>query len=217
KFILLAVVLPLAGSTLVKTTDLNTSSSLRIGNCRTKLPEALQKEREEQRARDMQRTPFSIAAFEEKLVQVIVSNDLSLQDKDIPHRTKLRSLILDAWLKYYDSLKKELKESLGKISFTGDMWSSKGLQPYLALTHCIQAPDRQRLPSFAAIGRAGLPRRVCRVLPPSVAAGAVNPRRPSLPPLPTTAPSSSLISVIRAAWPAVEKYHRGDLGAHGNI
>ncbi|KAJ7130448.1 hypothetical protein C8R44DRAFT_539216, partial [Mycena epipterygia] len=58
----------------------------------------------------------------------------SLQDKDIPHRTKLRSLILDAWLKYYNSLKKELKESLGKISFTGDMWSSKGLQSYLALT-----------------------------------------------------------------------------------
>ncbi|KAJ6540667.1 hypothetical protein B0H19DRAFT_902815, partial [Mycena capillaripes] len=58
----------------------------------------------------------------------------SLQEKDIPHRTKLRSLILDVWLKYYDSLKKELKESLGKISFTGDMWSSKGLQPYLALT-----------------------------------------------------------------------------------
>ncbi|KAJ7686905.1 hypothetical protein B0H17DRAFT_872760, partial [Mycena rosella] len=57
-----------------------------------------------------------------------------LQDKDIPHRTKLCSLILDAWLKYYDSLKKELKESLGKISFTGDMWSSKGLQSYLALT-----------------------------------------------------------------------------------
>lgn len=41
-----------------------------------KLPEALQKEREEQRARDMQRTLFSIAAFEEKLVQVIVSNNL---------------------------------------------------------------------------------------------------------------------------------------------
>ncbi|KAJ7465958.1 hypothetical protein FB451DRAFT_1486159 [Mycena latifolia] len=98
-----------------------------------KLPEALRKEREEQRARDMQRTPFSIAAFEEKLVQVIVSNDLSinlienhefrdlllllresLQDKDIPHRTKLCSLILDAWLKYYDSLKKELKVSAAR-------------------------------------------------------------------------------------------------------
>ncbi|KAJ7645721.1 hypothetical protein B0H17DRAFT_908062, partial [Mycena rosella] len=59
-----------------------------------------------------------------------------LQDKDIPHRTKLCSLILDAWLKYYDSLKKELKVSAArcKISFTGDMWSIKGLQSYLALT-----------------------------------------------------------------------------------
>ncbi|KAJ7130435.1 hypothetical protein C8R44DRAFT_552902, partial [Mycena epipterygia] len=57
-----------------------------------------------------------------------------LQDGDIPRRTKLQSLILDAWLKYYDSLKKELKASLGKISFTMDMWSSKGLHPYLAIT-----------------------------------------------------------------------------------
>lgn len=35
----------------------------------------------------------------------------SLQDKDIPRRGKLRYLVLDAWLKYYDSLKKELKVS----------------------------------------------------------------------------------------------------------
>ncbi|KAJ7045011.1 hypothetical protein C8F04DRAFT_1174003 [Mycena alexandri] len=93
-----------------------------------KLPEVLRKERDAQRARNMQRIPFSIAAFEEKLAQVVVSNDLSinlienrefrdlllllresLRDEEIPHRTKLRSLILDAWLKYYDSLKKELK------------------------------------------------------------------------------------------------------------
>ncbi|KAJ7911863.1 hypothetical protein B0H13DRAFT_2327990 [Mycena leptocephala] len=49
----------------------------------------------------------------------------SLQDGDIPHRTKLRSLILDAGLKYYDNLKQELKGSIGKIAFTLDIWSSK--------------------------------------------------------------------------------------------
>ena len=36
----------------------------------------------------------------------------SLQDEDILHRTKLRTLILQSWLKYYDSLKKELKLSV---------------------------------------------------------------------------------------------------------
>lgn len=41
-----------------------------------KLPGALLKRWQEQWAKDMQRTPFSIAAFEEKLVTVIVSNDL---------------------------------------------------------------------------------------------------------------------------------------------
>ena len=41
----------------------------------------------------------------------------SLQDGDIPHRTKLRSLILEAWLKYYDKLKKELKVSVFHSNF----------------------------------------------------------------------------------------------------
>lgn len=114
-----------------------------------KLPEFLRKQREEDHARDIQRTPFSIKAFQDKLVSVIVSNDLvsctlpirstlmyrqsinlienhefrdlllllreSLQDGDIPRRTKLQSLILDAWLKYYKSLKKELKVSASEI------------------------------------------------------------------------------------------------------
>jgi hypothetical protein len=46
--------------------------------------------------------------------------------------------------------------------------------------HCIQAPDRQRLPSFAAICRAsrGLPRRLCRALRPSAEARAANLCRP---------------------------------------
>ncbi|KAJ6627089.1 hypothetical protein B0H10DRAFT_1941289 [Mycena sp. CBHHK59/15] len=89
-----------------------------------KLPDALIKQRKEQRARDLQHTAFSIQAFEDQLITVFVSNDLSInliencdfrdlllllresvQDGDIPHRTKLRTLILDSWLKYYDKLK----------------------------------------------------------------------------------------------------------------
>jgi hypothetical protein len=67
--------------------------------------------------------------------------------------------------------------------------------------HCIQAPDRQRLPSLAkrllraaAIGRGG--------------GGQLA--------LPTTA-LLSLMSVIWVACPAAENCHRGDLGVHGNV
>lgn len=41
-----------------------------------KLPDALRKQRQEEHARAMQRTAFSIKAFEDQLVAVIVSNDL---------------------------------------------------------------------------------------------------------------------------------------------
>jgi hypothetical protein len=69
----------------------------------------------------------------------------------------------------------------------------------------------RHLPRCAYLTRQGLPRRVCRVLPPLVTAGAASPHRPSLPLL-TTAPSSSLICVIQATWPAIKKRHRGGMG-----
>ncbi|KAJ6528488.1 hypothetical protein B0H19DRAFT_897732, partial [Mycena capillaripes] len=43
-------------------------------------------------------------------------------------------LIIDGWTAYYIELKAELDHALGKISFTMDVWSSKALQPYLAVT-----------------------------------------------------------------------------------
>ena len=45
-------------------------------NLVNKLPDALLRERDKQRARDFQWTPFSIQAFEQQLMTVIVSNDL---------------------------------------------------------------------------------------------------------------------------------------------
>ena len=41
-----------------------------------KLPDALLKQRQEQRARDLEPTAFSIQAFEDQLITVVVSNDL---------------------------------------------------------------------------------------------------------------------------------------------
>ncbi|KAJ6527825.1 hypothetical protein B0H19DRAFT_1275167 [Mycena capillaripes] len=87
-----------------------------------KLPNVTRRQREEARARAAARTVFSIQNFEDQLATVIVSNDLlinlienrdfrdlwlllreSLQDTEIPRRTKLRERIMDAWLKYYTS------------------------------------------------------------------------------------------------------------------
>ncbi|KAJ7938883.1 hypothetical protein B0H13DRAFT_2301087 [Mycena leptocephala] len=53
---------------------------------------------------------------------------------------------MDAWLKYYNKLKSELQVSLGKISFTVDMWSSAGMQPYLSVTiHWLGRKEEQVL------------------------------------------------------------------------
>jgi hypothetical protein len=69
---------------------------------------------------------------------------------------------MDAWLKYYDKLKCELQvtikkvrnspyssilqAALGKISFTVDMWSSAGMQPYLSVTiHWLGQKEEQVL------------------------------------------------------------------------
>jgi hypothetical protein len=112
---------------------------------------------------------------------------------------------------------------MSHLEHTDDMaivlYTPERLQHHLITFCCIQAPDWQRLLSFATIGHTvpTLHDRVCHMLPPLVAVGAANPRRPSLPPLLTTAPLLSLISVIQAAWPAIGKYRCGDLGAHGNI
>ncbi|KAJ7083216.1 hypothetical protein C8R44DRAFT_652290, partial [Mycena epipterygia] len=43
-------------------------------------------------------------------------------------------LIIDGWTAYYIELKAELGHALGKISFMMDVWSSKALEPYLAVT-----------------------------------------------------------------------------------
>ncbi|KAH7903782.1 hypothetical protein BJ138DRAFT_987404, partial [Hygrophoropsis aurantiaca] len=57
-----------------------------------------------------------------------------LRNSDIPHRTKLRELILDAWRKYFTALKRDLANAAGRVSFTTDIWSDDNLRPFLAMT-----------------------------------------------------------------------------------
>ncbi|KAF8531073.1 hypothetical protein JB92DRAFT_242654 [Gautieria morchelliformis] len=47
---------------------------------------------------------------------------------DIPHRTAIRSLIGKAWEHNFTELKKELAQSVGKISLTMDLWDDKSMR-----------------------------------------------------------------------------------------
>ncbi|KAF8870156.1 hypothetical protein BD779DRAFT_1409123, partial [Infundibulicybe gibba] len=57
-----------------------------------------------------------------------------LKDTDIPHRTKIREQIITSWKEHYKVLKGNLASSLGRISFTADIWSDGNRKPYLAIT-----------------------------------------------------------------------------------
>ncbi|KAJ3816954.1 hypothetical protein F5880DRAFT_1493671, partial [Lentinula raphanica] len=64
-----------------------------------------------------------------------------LSDSDIPHRTKLMDILFEQFDVQFNSMKKELKHSLGHISFTSDMWSNSVLQGFMAITghYCYEA------------------------------------------------------------------------------
>ena len=74
-----------------------------------------------------------------------------LKDSDIPHRTKQRELLLQAWKDYFQILRSNLaaclppspltflliffiQAALGQVSFTMDIWSDQLRRPYLAMT-----------------------------------------------------------------------------------
>ena len=57
-----------------------------------------------------------------------------LQDKDIPHCTKLREAIIKAWESHFKALWLGLTDTVGKVSFTADLWSDKNLHSYLCIT-----------------------------------------------------------------------------------
>jgi hypothetical protein len=70
----------------------------------------------------------------------------------IPHRTKLRELIIEEWKRYFQILKRDLavcfsylfrfsisyytpiQDAAGRISFTTDTWSDQNRRSYLAIT-----------------------------------------------------------------------------------
>ncbi|KAI0072979.1 hypothetical protein K474DRAFT_1576510, partial [Panus rudis PR-1116 ss-1] len=57
-----------------------------------------------------------------------------LDDEDIPHRTKMKELLNQLFEREYGKLLDDLKSSLGRVSFTTDMWSDQKLRGYMAIT-----------------------------------------------------------------------------------
>ncbi|TFY55049.1 hypothetical protein EVJ58_g8494 [Rhodofomes roseus] len=57
-----------------------------------------------------------------------------MKQEDIPHCTKMMSLVQAAFEEHYKELKVELKGAVGNISFTADVWDSSKRQAFLAIT-----------------------------------------------------------------------------------
>ncbi|KIK87433.1 hypothetical protein PAXRUDRAFT_92123, partial [Paxillus rubicundulus Ve08.2h10] len=57
-----------------------------------------------------------------------------VSNKDLPHCTKLTEMIFQEYIKEHGALKEGFKNSLGRISFTADVWSDQNLIAYLAPT-----------------------------------------------------------------------------------
>ncbi|KAJ3818438.1 hypothetical protein F5878DRAFT_493904, partial [Lentinula raphanica] len=59
---------------------------------------------------------------------------VELDESMIPHRTKLTELIFKQFSTEYSTMVDELKNSLGRISLTSDMWSRGILTGFMAIT-----------------------------------------------------------------------------------
>ncbi|KAG8960298.1 hypothetical protein FRC05_006982, partial [Tulasnella sp. 425] len=113
------------------------------------------------------REPFNLDGFLAQLVRWLVSDDQSvnvienpffrkllvfvsngaLADDDIPHRTKVTSLIKSAAALEQQHMRKEMQNSEGRISFTSDLWSDPSLTSFMAVTahYCLREKDGRLL------------------------------------------------------------------------
>ncbi|KAG1789048.1 uncharacterized protein HD556DRAFT_1191472, partial [Suillus plorans] len=66
-----------------------------------------------------------------------------IQDKNLPHCTKLTEMILNEFRTEYCKIKDDLKNSLGCISHTTDLWSDQNLDSFMALTAHFMIRDRK--------------------------------------------------------------------------
>ncbi len=57
-----------------------------------------------------------------------------ISEKDLPHRSKLTDLIFESFQKEYAAMLERIRNSIGRVSFTSDIWSAVDLQSYMAIT-----------------------------------------------------------------------------------
>ncbi|KAG2059652.1 hypothetical protein BDR06DRAFT_828695, partial [Suillus hirtellus] len=60
--------------------------------------------------------------------------DRKMCHNDLPHRTKITQMVLDEYRKEYNKTKVDLKNALGCISMTMDLWSDPNHDSYMAVT-----------------------------------------------------------------------------------
>ncbi|KAH9946450.1 hypothetical protein B0H21DRAFT_676010, partial [Amylocystis lapponica] len=69
-----------------------------------------------------------------------------LDDKDIPHRSKITKLIEDRYNAEKAILATEAQNALGRVSFTSDVWSDQQLRGFMAITvHYVVKDSHRRL------------------------------------------------------------------------
>ncbi|KAJ7468179.1 hypothetical protein FB451DRAFT_389795 [Mycena latifolia] len=107
-----------------------------------------------------EREPFSLPGFYERLVRWIAVDDQSLdvvdcpelrdlllfigaelEDRDIPHRTKLSELVSQRFKYEWTRMVEDMANSLGRVSATDDIWSRMNLESYMAISLHYSAKD----------------------------------------------------------------------------
>ncbi|KIL57715.1 hypothetical protein M378DRAFT_16075 [Amanita muscaria Koide BX008] len=109
--------------------------------------------------------PFNVERWNELLMKWVVTDDQSLNvvdcpefrafalygrtgvlDKDLLHRTALTDLIRMSYQAEHDRIVNELQNSLGRVSFTSDIWSDPNLTAFMAVTtHFCTRDENGRL------------------------------------------------------------------------
>ncbi|KIJ19753.1 hypothetical protein PAXINDRAFT_27839, partial [Paxillus involutus ATCC 200175] len=60
--------------------------------------------------------------------------DGKIDDKDLPHCTKLMQMVITEFQREYNKMKDDLQNALGHVSQTTDLWSDPNLDSYMAVT-----------------------------------------------------------------------------------
>ncbi|KAF9463607.1 hypothetical protein BDZ94DRAFT_1128067, partial [Collybia nuda] len=64
---------------------------------------------------------------------VYIGND-TIDDDDIPHRTKITQMIFEEHQAMRQQIMAELRKAQGHVSYTLDLWSDPNLASYMAVT-----------------------------------------------------------------------------------